>query len=105
MEANGLTIDTHEAGNERHLKLVGELDLSNFSHLIKAIEDWESVDRVVVDTTQVSFVDSSGFGALVAAQRTLGADRFRLVPGPATLRVLEISATREMFGLDGRSGD
>jgi anti-anti-sigma regulatory factor len=76
-----------------------QLDLSNFEEVMRLFEGWEEFDLVLVDTTEVTFLDSSGFSALPAARRTLGSDRFRLIPGPATLRLLDLTSTADLFGV------
>lgn len=101
METDGLEIICREDKRTRFIALSGELDLSNFASLLKALEGWEEFDVVVVDTTELRFLDSSGLSTLIAAHRTMGPDRFRLIPGAATSRLLELPATD---GLPGTAG-
>lgn len=54
---------------------------------------------MVLDTSDVSFVDSTGLGTIIRASQMVGEDRFRLVPGKATERLLDLTGTREHFGL------
>jgi anti-anti-sigma factor len=97
-EVNELEITWQDRDTVRSPKLAGELDLSNFAEVMRLFEGWEEFDLVLVDTTEVTFLDSSGFSALLAARRTLGSDRFRLIPGPATLRLLDLTSTADLFG-------
>lgn len=58
---------------------------------------------VVVDLSDVAFVDSQGLGALLRGTRRLGGGvgRFRLVvPEPQIRRVFEITALDRVFPLD-----
>jgi anti-sigma B factor antagonist len=58
---------------------------------------------VVVDLSDVEFVDSQGLGALLRGTRRLGgsAGRFRLVvPAPQIRRIFEITALDRVFPLD-----
>lgn len=98
MEADPLEITRRDANGTRIIALAGELDLSNFASLLKALEGWGEFDRVVVDTTRLRFLDSSGLSTLIAAHRTMGPDRFRLIPGAATTRLLKITATEDLLG-------
>jgi anti-sigma B factor antagonist len=98
VDTNSLDINRRDAGDTRFIELAGELDLSNFALLLKALEGWENFDRVVVDTTELRFLDSSGLSALIATHRTLGAERFRLIQGAATAKLLKLTSTADLLG-------
>ena len=98
MEADTLAITCRDDHGTRFIALAGELDLSNFASLLKALEGWEEFDEVTIDTTELRFIDSSGLSTLIAAHRTMGWDRFRLIPGGATARLLKITATEYLLG-------
>jgi anti-sigma B factor antagonist len=69
--------------------------------LVEAAADGAST--VLVDLSDVEFVDSQGLGALLRGTRRLGggAGRFRLVvPDPQIRRVFEITALDRVFPLD-----
>jgi anti-sigma B factor antagonist len=102
VDASKLTIQEHEVGAVTVLKLIGEILLDDGDQLFKAhVQNLMAKDRtkLVVDFGDVSYVDSSGVGMLVAKQQTLqkiGGD-IRLVHlGPrykrllATMRVLPL---------------
>jgi len=102
VDASKLTIQEHEVGAVTVLKLIGEILLDDGDQLFKAhVQNLMANDRtqLVVDFGDVSYVDSSGVGMLVAKQQTLqkiGGD-IRLVHlGPrykrllATMRVLPL---------------
>ena len=83
----------------------GDLDLHSADELadrlVSAVERGPS--SLVVDLSDVGFVDSQGLGALLRGTRRLGAGegRFRLVvPAPEIRRVFEITALDQVFPLD-----
>ena len=101
-DASKLTIQEHEVGVVTVLKLIGEILLDDGDLAFKAhVQNLMANDRtkLVVDFEDVTYVDSSGVGMLVAKQQTLqkiGGD-IRLVHlGPrykrllATMRVLPL---------------
>jgi anti-sigma B factor antagonist len=77
------------------VKLVGELDLYNADEVRTTLDDVTArkPGRVVVDLSEVTFIDSTGLGVLVEARSKL-ADRKSFLlsaPQPETRRALEIS--------------
>lgn len=100
MDKGGFQIrlqDTDEG--VRVMKLVGELDLAASDQVRREIIGSDDVARLVVDTTELTFIDSSGLAALMAGINELGSGRFELIPGRATERLLRITDTKEMFGI------
>jgi anti-sigma B factor antagonist len=79
------------------VRLAGELDLYNADDvraaLAQAIES--SPERIVVDMTDVEFVDSTALGVLIEARTKLGPPR--LVRAP---QQLETRRTLQVSGLD-----
>jgi anti-sigma B factor antagonist len=88
------------------VRLVGELDLYNAGELRETLDDVcaRRPGRVVVDLSEVTFIDSTGLGVLVEARSKLP-DRKTFVlsqPQPETRRALEISGlSRHMPIFDG----
>ncbi len=92
MQALPLHITRQEGDDATTLMLDGEIDLAS-AHLLvdsidEVIEDGATV--VVLDFTSVSFINSTGLGAMVAATKRLRADggdlvlrRFRGIPASA----------------------
>lgn len=82
--------------------LEGELDLANhapFGELLAKITSTKPVS-VVVDLSQLTFLDSSGIRCLIAAARDASADDIRLVvrrPRPAVRRVIEVCGLDELL--------
>ena len=65
------------------LSIVGEIDMATAPEVARAIDDdgRDGVHRVVVDLTEVTFLDSSALNALVHSQRELAENdiAFRIV--------------------------
>jgi anti-sigma B factor antagonist len=104
-EGEGLRKDpvlsVESAGDARVVKLGGELDLYNAPQvretLLKVCAN--SPERVVVDLSEVEFIDSTALGVLIEARRQLTNNRAFLLAGPAleTRRALEISGLDRHF--------
>ena len=94
-----LSVD--KTGDACVVKLAGELDLYNAPQvrdaLVQACSD--SPERVVVDLSEVDFIDSTALGVLIEARRHLANNRAFLLAGPAleTRRALEISGLDRHF--------
>jgi len=87
-----LTVSSSRIGTSETLALAGEIDLSTSHLLVDAIDG--AIDagatEVVLDFGEVTFVNSTGLGAMVAATKRLrqsGGDlvlrRFRGIPASA----------------------
>jgi len=61
----------------------------------------EGPERVVLDMSQVDFVDSSGLGAIVAAMKQLGAGRRLDLAGlgPDVAKVFRLTRMDSVFGI------
>ncbi len=79
------------------VRLGGELDLYNAEELRSALASAidSGATRIVVDMTEVAFVDSTALGVLVEARSKLGRDGL-LLAGPQ----LETRRTLQVSGLD-----
>ena len=102
-DASKLTIQEHEVGVVTVLKLIGEILLDDGDLAFKAhVQNLMANDRtkLVVDFEDVTYVDSSGVGMLVAKQQTLqkiGGD-IRLVHlGPRYERLLGTMRVLPLF--------
>jgi len=74
----GLQITTESGDGWHRVVPVGEVDLTSADQLRAAIEEIAG-STVVVDLSGVTFMDSSGIAALVAARRQVEADGNGLV--------------------------
>lgn len=81
------------------ITVAGELDLSTAPQLKWMLEDVESEGErhVVVDLSEVSFIDSTALGVLVGAQRGLH-------PGMRLAIVCAQESVRRIFELTGLDG-
>jgi anti-anti-sigma factor len=80
------------------VRLGGELDLYNAAQVRDALNDacGGEPDRVIVDLSEVEFVDSTALGVLIEARTRLNNRRAFLLAGPR----LETRRALEMSGLD-----
>jgi anti-anti-sigma factor len=90
--------ETRERGVHR-LTPTGELDLATAPLLESAFDavfEDGAVEMIVVDLTELSFMDSTGIHLLVRMRAACeGADRLRVINGSrAVERVLELSGVR-----------
>jgi anti-sigma B factor antagonist len=97
-----LEISTASGDGGTVLTLSGELDIASAPALERTLDDFGTSlpHRLVIDLTQVTFMDSTGLRALLLArQRTADADHeLFLRPGPRQVqRVFELSGTLERF--------
>ncbi|HET9163809.1 MAG TPA: STAS domain-containing protein [Solirubrobacterales bacterium] len=105
VRAGTLTIRTHRDGSACTVALAGELDLANagrFSDELKRAENDSSASRgIVVDMTELEFIDSTGIAILVALHQRLNADgdHFKLVRSQAmaVCRVLALTGLDEVI--------
>jgi anti-sigma B factor antagonist len=83
------------------VKLAGELDLYNAPQVRDALTDAcaDSPGRVVIDLSEVEFIDSTALGALIEARTRLNNRRAFLLAAPAleTRRALAISGLDRHF--------
>lgn len=80
------------------LKVSGELDMATAEELRRAVDQCPSTEPLTIDTTELEFIDSSGLALLVTCRQHWG-DSFTLIAGPAIERLLDLTDTRQHFGL------
>jgi len=105
-----LRIDLLDTASPTVLRLVGELDTVTAprlrQELVALLDAGET--RVVVDLASMTFVDSTGLGALVG-----GLKRFRAVSGdlvlrsptPSAAKALEITGLTSVFTIENSGAD
>ena len=95
-----LRISTERDGDSVTIALFGELDLASADELDQAVRDCEETEigRVVLDLSNVCFIDSSGLRVLLKARKRMG-PRLQFVPSrhDAVTRLLAITRTEEIF--------
>ena len=99
--ADHLTIDVRETEGASVLALAGELDLASSPLLSQRAEEIVAAGRsVVLDLRGLSFIDSTGLGAIAGIERSAekAGVSLALVPGPRQVqRVFDVSGTAEAF--------
>lgn len=101
--ASPLEVAVARVLNRVVLKLHGELDAYSAPALRQAL--WDLIEEegdlnVVIDLSAVTFIDSSGLGVLVGAQRNARRRGGELVlsgPTSATFKVLEMTGLHKLF--------
>ena len=92
-----------QQGDAIVVALTGELDLYNAPALREALLDaaGRAPRRLVVDLSDVTFVDSTALGALVQARSALadGSDFALAAPGLEARRALEVSGLDRHFAV------
>jgi anti-sigma B factor antagonist len=90
-------------GTARIVRLVGELDLYNADRVRSALVDVcaDGPERIVVDLSEVEFIDSTALGVLIEARTNLDSHDAFLLAAPAleTRRALQISGLDRHFSV------
>ena len=88
-------------GDARVVRLGGELDLYNAAEVRSALADASAQfpERIVVDLSEVEFIDSTALGVLIEIRAKLNnRDGLLLAaPGLETRRALEVSGLDKLF--------
>jgi len=97
-----LRIEVADTTSPTTVVLTGELDLTTSQRLREALLSIANSGehRVVVDLGNVTFMDSTGLSALVAARKRFGVINGEIIlrsPAPNVLKVLEISGLTRVF--------
>jgi len=100
-------VDHVESADGQLIKLVGELDLSTVEDVRRTLQTALGSDGgkpVVVDLSELDFIDSTGIQALLEAHAASNADGGGLVfrsPGDEVARVLRMTKVDETLGIAG----
>lgn len=102
-DAPHFKVDTSEEGTCVVVSVRGELDIATAAALrdalLRLLHD-EDVPDLVVDTSGLSFVDSSGLAVLLMASRRWGEAGKRIVlrdPSPTVVRLVDLTGVRRAF--------
>lgn len=92
--------------------VAGEVDLHSVPRLRSAMEDAEarvaSGGRVVlVDLSEVEFMDSSGLGVLIGRHRELAESggELRVIAGEAAMKILRLTSLNTVFSIYDSRGE
>jgi anti-sigma B factor antagonist len=97
-----VSVTSRESGDRTVIEVKGEIDVYTAPVLreeLTSLIDSEHT-TIVVDLTQVSFMDSTGLGVLVGALkkvRTLGGDLALVIDQEKILKVFRITALTQVF--------
>jgi anti-anti-sigma factor len=99
-----LEVGVFDDSGDRVIRVAGELDLATVAALEKELEAAIAgpSTRVVVDLSDLDFIDSTGIAVLVRAMgESDGASRLRFVPSraPGVVRVLDMTGVAERMEL------
>jgi stage II sporulation protein AA (anti-sigma F factor antagonist) len=89
-----MTVETKRVGRTLVVRCAGELDLASAPEFRRVIDEqlseWEGLRELVLNLAQVSFVDSSGLGAILGRYKRIQQRQGRmvLVEVPPSLRKL-----------------
>ena len=102
--ATDLTVDLTEEGDRTVLTVRGELDAYSAPTLDEAFDQAlaDGATRLVLDLSEVGFIDSSGLRSMIRARKHVGdtPDALRIRnPQPATVRLLDITGLTDHFPL------
>lgn len=105
-----LDVSTYERGEVSVLALRGELDILTAPRFSASVDQLVrgGVGDVVVDLTEVGFVDSAGLQVLLSAQRRLGRRarcRAMICPQGPVRRVIELTRLIDTLGVVASFGD
>ncbi|HEU5160491.1 MAG TPA: STAS domain-containing protein [Streptosporangiaceae bacterium] len=105
-----LEISTRQAGRHAVVALRGELDLAGAARLRDRLRTVceDNKGRVVLDLTELRFVDSTGLSILVEYHekaRSAGGRLILLAPGASVVRILNITGLRERLAIRDRLED
>jgi anti-sigma B factor antagonist len=101
--ARPLQLSNLRSGDSLVIALCGDLDLASADELDAVIRDAEETDIgwIVVDLSDVSFIDSTGLSVLLHAKKRSN-DRLSCIPSnhDAVTRLLELTGTIQMLDSD-----
>lgn len=99
-----VSVTSRESGDRTVVEVRGEIDVYTAPVLREELTSLVDAQRtnLVVDLTQVSFMDSTGLGVLVGGLkkvRTLGGDLSLVIDQETILKVFRITALTQVFAI------
>ena len=97
---------TIEVGPDGAIIVSGEIDMAGGPLVEAAANERTNTGPVVIDLAGVSFIDSSGLRSLLALSRAADAQGSSVTlrsVGPEVARLLEITGTAGLFGIEERT--
>lgn len=98
-----LEISTHRDDREAVVRCIGELDLATSPRLDEAVQAASGSPRVVIDCSDLGFIDSTGVRTILRAIDRLEKEstEWKIVPGDALRRVSSALGLDAAIGLNG----
>jgi anti-sigma B factor antagonist len=100
-----VTMSTNRARGPQRVRVSGDLDLVGGDELEALVRPLlRTGAQVAIDLRDVEIADSSGLGALLVLNQLageVGASLVLLAPSPSLVRVLDLTATLELFTIAG----
>ena len=103
-------VSTHQRPNGTEVRCVGELDAAavfRLEPIRKQVPVRSETQRIVVDLHELTFIDSAGLAALVAAHerfKDLGIESCFIRPSDSVMRVFELTGLDAAFDFGSRHG-
>lgn len=99
-------VSVSERDGKSIVTAVGEVDVSSAPELRQRLRDQADGAFVIVDLTDVTFLDSTGLGVLVAALKRVresssGGELHLVVSRPQVTKVLEVTGLSSVFSIFG----
>lgn len=105
---NVLAVDVHDGADGASLQLSGDLDLSSSPQFEQALASVLSTprQRLTIDLQRLSFVDSCGLRAILAAQRECeqAGCELALIAGEQAKRLFDLTGVSESLPLSDPPG-
>jgi anti-sigma B factor antagonist len=100
--AQSAPADSAQNGAAPHvIKIIGELDVSNAHRLRALLDDITTpAPTVVIDMSELAFMDSSGLTVMLEAARR-GASVVLRQPSPVVRRLVEITGLTDVLRIEG----
>ncbi|MCW2931091.1 MAG: anti-anti-sigma factor [Actinomycetia bacterium] len=95
-----ITVRTWTEGDTPVVSLSGELDLTNAKRVQSVIEDTLTggTERLVIETSELAFMDSSGLALLASVARKVPEIALR-DPSPNVRRLIELTGLDEILNV------
>jgi anti-sigma B factor antagonist len=95
------TVEDWPEGSGHALKIAGELDISTVGSVRSAFDHVTATRpaTLILDLSELRFIDSSGLALLLVAAREVGSVKLRN-PSPPVRRVIEITGLGEILPLE-----
>jgi anti-sigma B factor antagonist len=103
------SIELEQKGGRVCVRVSGELDLATVPSLYERLrvdgaEGAAHADRVLLDLSGVTFIDSTGLRAVLDLHEQFG-ERLRIRPGDVTTRLLTLAGAADRLPLVGTDDD